>query len=523
MGARAPPVRCVRAPTRTNSRVVYGHLLRSLVHRLKGFSISAVALLLALIAAVALTACGDGGGTPVPDTSPPTVVATNPPADALGVQVTDLIVVNFSERIAPSSVTASSFVIEDDAGHPVTGGIRQVNGSAVTFSPASSTFMKSQHYQVKMTTDITDLAGNALVTPFTFGFTISTDTWTETATANAPQARALHTAVWTGKEMIVWGGTDGSLLRTGGRYDPLQDTWADVNDTGAPSERANHTAVWANNEMIVWGGDTTGSPTNTGGVYTPPGTGPGTGTWTTISSVLPNTPTPRSEHTAVWTGSVMVVWGGATTGPMPLNTGGRFNPIAGGSWHSTNAGAGSGVPTPRTEHSAVWTGTEMIVWGGIDGLGVTNTGARYNPTTNTWKAMADAPIALAGHTAVWTGSEMIVWGGVTIGNFLTQQGARYNPTTNTWKLIATNNAPLPTTDHSAVWTGSEMIVWGGTSGSNRGHAYRPASDTWRVINATDPATPSPRIGHTAVWTGTEMIVWGGTDSGPTSAGGRYTP
>jgi len=35
----------------------------------------------------------------------------------------------------------------------------------------------------------------------------STDTWTSTSTgANVPTARALHTAVWTGMEMIVWGG-----------------------------------------------------------------------------------------------------------------------------------------------------------------------------------------------------------------------------------------------------------------------------------------------------------------------------
>ena len=32
------------------------------------------------------------------------------------------------------------------------------------------------------------------------------DTWTATSTANAPSGRDGHTAVWTGSEMIVWGG-----------------------------------------------------------------------------------------------------------------------------------------------------------------------------------------------------------------------------------------------------------------------------------------------------------------------------
>ena len=34
------------------------------------------------------------------------------------------------------------------------------------------------------------------------------DNWGATTTANAPSARDSHTAVWTGSEMIVWGGTD---------------------------------------------------------------------------------------------------------------------------------------------------------------------------------------------------------------------------------------------------------------------------------------------------------------------------
>ena len=41
----------------------------------------------------------------------------------------------------------------------------------------------------------------------------STDSWTATSTINAPTARDYHTAVWTGTEMIVWGGySDGGIL-----------------------------------------------------------------------------------------------------------------------------------------------------------------------------------------------------------------------------------------------------------------------------------------------------------------------
>src|SRR5262245_45453680 len=44
------------------------------------------------------------------------------------------------------------------------------------------------------------------------------DMWTPTNSAGRPNGRIEHTAVWTGSEMIVWGGYDGSYLNTGGRY-----------------------------------------------------------------------------------------------------------------------------------------------------------------------------------------------------------------------------------------------------------------------------------------------------------------
>ena len=89
--------------------------------------------------------------------------------------------------------------------------------------------------------------------------------------------------------------------------------------------------------------------------------------------------------------------------------------------------ATSGPPDPRAGPTAVWTGSEMIVWGGGNNLGNLNTGGRYNPATDSWTATTttNAPTARAYHTAVWTGSEMIVWGGYD-GTYL-GSGGRYNP------------------------------------------------------------------------------------------------
>ena len=87
----------------------------------------------------------------------------------------------------------------------------------------------------------------------------SNDGWTAVTTTAAPAARYNHTAVWTGSELIVWGGYGGGNLNTGGRYNPANDGWTAVTTRGAPAARNGHTAVWAGGEMIVWGGFGNGS------------------------------------------------------------------------------------------------------------------------------------------------------------------------------------------------------------------------------------------------------------------------
>jgi len=62
------------------------------------------------------------------------------------------------------------------------------------------------------------------------------DYWAATSSANVPEARGEHTAVWTGSEMIVWGGSNSSgYLNTGGRYNPVTDRWTPMSNTNAPS------------------------------------------------------------------------------------------------------------------------------------------------------------------------------------------------------------------------------------------------------------------------------------------------
>jgi N-acetylneuraminic acid mutarotase len=340
------------------------------------------------------------------------------------------------------------------------------------------------------------------------------DTWTATSTTNAPSARDLHTAVWTGTEMIVWGGVIDPInyTNTGGKYNPTTDSWTATNTTNAPTGRYAHTAVWTGSEMIVWGGYDGINSLNTGGKYNP-----GTDSW--IATSTTNAPAARNSNTAVWTGSEMIVWGGGAN--VYFNTGGRYNPST-DSWTATST---TNAPTGRVDHTAVWTGGEMIVWGGSAAFPTFfNTGGKYNPSTESWAATSttNAPAARNSHTAVWAGNEMIVWGGYDGTNFL-NTGGRYDSGADSWAATSIANAPTARYRHTAVGTGSEMIVWGGTddlSPFNTGGRYDPSADTW---TATSTNAADARFSHTAVWTGSEMIVWGGVDidGNRLNTGSRY--
>ncbi len=319
--------------------------------------------------------------------------------------------------------------------------------------------------------------------------------WTLLPTAGAPSPRYLHSAVWTGSEMLVWGGGAG-----GAAYSPATDAWRPLPTNGAPSPRYNAAVVWTGTELLIWGGYGITREANgdlgDGAAYSP-----ATDAWRPLPTN--GTPSPRSPKVAVWTGTELVVWGS----DRGASDGAAYNPAA-NAWRPLPT---VGAPPGGYPASGVWGGTDLLVWvgGGV--------GARYTPATNTWAplATAEAPGPRAGASAVWDGAAMLIWGGARAGAGTSQiplnTGAAYDPATNTWSPLPTVGAPSPRYRHTAVWDGAEMLIWGGigptTGALGDGAAYNPATKTWRPLPTT--GAPSPRCWHTAVWSGAQMLIWGG--------------
>ena len=61
---------------------------------------------------------------------------------------------------------------------------------------------------------------------------------------------------------------------------------------------------------------------------------------------------------------------------------------------------------------------------------------------------------------VWTGREVLIWGGSvgTFNNYLAD-GAAYVPATDSWRRMTGWSGRIV---GAAEWTGREMVVWGGT-------------------------------------------------------------
>ncbi len=453
-----------------------------------------------------------------PDTTPPTISATSPPTGGCAATETSLYA-TFTEAV--QGLNANTFLLKDSSNNPIGGNVGIDYLGRGYFSP-NSMLINSANYTATLTTGIMDLAGNHISRDYTWSFVTpdaGAGNWGPTSTSGVPTPRSGHTAVWTGTQMIVWGGNKSvyvGYLSDGARYNPATDSWSPLSTVGAPFMTTDHVAVWTGSKMLIWSG-------NGGAIYDP-----ATDSWTAMS--MSGAPSPRSYPTAAWTGTEMIIWGGkGVTSNQFLSDGARYNPLT-DSWSPIST---SGAPSARYGHTAIWTGSTMIIWGGTTNIGFTNTGGIYTPASDSWIAIpaTGAPSARTSYSAVWTGSEMIIWGGRDI--YAYDSGARYSPSRNSWHPMSSSCQPMARFGHIGIWSGTEMIVWGGADNPNgpyfkEGGRYNPITDTWQATNVI--GMPNPRMGHTGVWTGTELIVWGGYDNSGINytltqfnSGGRYRP
>lgn len=235
-------------------------------------------------------------------------------------------------------------------------------------------------------------------------YDIATNTWTLLPVANKHNA-TIFSLLWTGTKLIAWGGgyydtnTDNWVyLNTGKSYTPGNSSWENISTVNAPPVYGNFRLpplVWTGSKMIVYGLNIDNF-THYGAEYNPD-----TDTWQT----MPVAPAePHFKARAVWAGTEMFIYN--YNQPSLL-----YTPLPEGKWNET--------PTPSSNiinegFTMTPASNKIFIWGGQTGANVAvNTGWQFNLSTLTWTPinLTNAPAPRTNHTAVWTGSKLITYGG----------------------------------------------------------------------------------------------------------------
>jgi hypothetical protein len=264
--------------------------------------------------------------------------------------------------------------------------------------------------------------------------------------------------------------------------------------------------------MVVWGGtgDLEADPVTDGAAFDP-----AANTW----RKLPAAPiSPRFDARAFWTGSEMVVFGGVSVDEGPLADGATWNP-------ASNAWRPIAVPPTGIRDAAVvaWAGDRLVVWGGATVPPADapadaepqfhNDGAAWVAADNAWVAVPAAPIpARSSAESVWAGSRLIISGGYSLGeDDERRDGAAFDPVSGVWTPIADRPAPGSCggdTPCTGVWTGSVALFPGA------GLAYDPAGNRWSAVTPFPAADGRVTSDYAMAWTGRQLLVWGSPAESP---------
>jgi hypothetical protein len=290
-------------------------------------------------------------------------------------------------------------------------------------------------------------------TDVTAAYDPATNAWRRLAAPSTSVREPGYKAVWTGREMLVWGAFH-SLA-----FNPQTGQWRSLHES-----LPGGIVVWTGREAIGWGGGCCGDARSNGAAYNPAAR---------TFRKLPRSPlAPTQQPLGAWTGRelILIVSGFDPDGkpsPARFARAAAYDP-AKNTWRRI---ARLPVAGPRFAGRAVWSGRELLVVGA---------GARarsafaYNPATNHWRRFAALPAGRVGATAVWTGRRLLLWGGEKPeASAELRDGLAYDPRINRWSSLPA--APLrPRAGAIVAWTGHALIVWGGEIGTPVGSNAPPA-------------------------------------------------
>jgi len=149
-------------------------------------------------------------------------------------------------------------------------------------------------------------------------------------------------------------------------------------------------------------------------------------TWSPMTSVPKSGSTIRGMD-----GTEMIVWGGAVVGARRTAEAATTRPRTRGPCFHGKRPRSAVLPQCGMDRNA------DAHLGRLECIGPLH-GCSYDPVMDTWTAIADSATTVSArgnNSTVWTGTEMIVWGGLA-SSVLVNTGGAYNPATNLWRALS---------------------------------------------------------------------------------------
>ena len=144
----------------------------------------------------------------------------------------------------------------------------------------------------------------------------------------------------------------------------------------------------------------------------------------------------------------------------------------------------------------------------------------YEPSSNSWSAIASMEIARYSHTAVAVGRNIYVMGGINgspAGQTAKSSAEVYSVVSDSWSAISTpwSNGGVGKYNHAAAAIGTMIYVVGGNERSTV-YAYDTVNDEWRSVASMGERVESGGGRNSrpaAVAIGSSLFVMGGQAGG----------
>lgn len=375
-------------------------------------------------------------------------------------------------------------------------------------------------------------------------YRVCDDSWTRMSTTGVPHGITDKVAqrpvgVWTGSELLVWGGfqspsggyEEGEAVSFATRYSAADDVWSDISRDGEPTARDYSVRLWTGDELLVWGGiaqsgDQSWVNHDDGALYDPKSNG-----WKAMSSSA--APAGRyAVDRSVWTGEKLIVWGGAS-----YESGSTFSPIVtsldDGGIYDRKSDAWTPIASEGAPHGGMspfaWSGKELIVISNLDGYSMPGQilfeGARLDPNANVWSAMSAPSLDLADTLEFpnlklyWVGDVLAVFGVKVDQGSFGPALLLYDPDTDAWESGTVPATPSFFNWQSVSVVGDRLVAVGPGLGSNDDRGAQHDSTaiavfdgrarTWTIVpEALERSRPG------VVVQPERLLAWGGMDIYP---------